>query len=360
MHTNRLVALSLTLAMTSLTLAGCSVGEASATADTAETEASAPVPVETAVVHRGDIFATYEATSTIASDADAPVPAKVPGDVIEILVEEGDRVREGDVLARLDGERLRLKMLSAKANLEKVQNEYERLGDLHARNLVSSASYEDMKYDLEALAATYRLARLDYDYSMVRAPIDGIVSSRDIKLGANVAVNQVLFRITDTRELLAHLKIPQTELAKFAAGHTATLAVDSMQDQRFDARIARISPTIDTRNGTFRATALIDNAAGELAPGMFARFTIAYEKHEDVIIIPAEAVVVEDNESSVYVVAGDEVSKRIIETGVRANGRIEVLNGLDDNEEVVVVGQSSLREGSKVLASSRVADSFTG
>ena len=360
MHAIRFVALPLTLALTSLNLSGCSVGEASAAADAAQTEASAPVPVETVLVYRGDIFATYEATSTIASDADAPVLAKVPGDVIEILVEEGDRVREGDVLARLDGERLRLKMLSAKANLEKVQNEYERLGDLHARKLVSSASYEDTKYDLEALAATYRLARLDYEYSSVRAPIDGIVSSRDIKLGTNIAVNQVMFRITDTRELLAYLKIPQTELAKFAAGHTATLAVDSMQGRHFDARIARISPTIDTRNGTFRATALIDNAAGQLAPGMFARFTIAYEKHEDVIIIPADAVVVEDNESSVYVVAGDEVSKRIIETGVRASGRIEVLNGLDDNEVIVVVGQSSLREGSKVLASSRVADSFTG
>ena len=246
MHTTRLVALPLALVLTSFSVAGCSVGEASATNEPVETETAAPVPVVTALVHRGDIFATYEATSTIASDADAPVLAKVPGDVVEILVEEGDRVREGDVLARLDGERLRLKMLSAKANLEKVQNEYERLGDLHARNLVSSASYEDTKYNLEALAATYRLARLDYEYSSIRAPIDGIVSSRDVKLGENVAVNQVMFRITDPRELLAHLMIPQAELAKFEAGHTATLAVDSMLGRRFDARIARISPTIDT------------------------------------------------------------------------------------------------------------------
>ncbi|MEO1244726.1 MAG: efflux RND transporter periplasmic adaptor subunit [Pseudomonadota bacterium] len=358
MQTTRIIALSLLLPL-GAGIAGCSVGEASAPAATTE-ETAAPVPVETAFAHRGDIYATYQATTTIASDADAPVLAKVGGDVVEILVEEGDQVSKGDVLARLDGERLRLEMLSAKANLERTQGEYERLGDLHERKLVSAASYEGLKYDLDALSATYKLARLNYEYSAIRAPISGVVSSRDVKLGANVTVNQVVFRVTDTRELLAHLQIPQTELAKFAAGHTATLEVDSMRGRRFEATIARISPTIDTRNGTFRATALIDNSGGELAPGMFARFTIAYEKHEDVIIIPADAVLVEDNEASVYVVSGDEVNKRVIETGVRANGRLEVLKGLDGSETVVVVGQSSLREGSKVLASNTVADSSSG
>lgn len=334
-----------------VTLAGCNAGEASAPA-AAQVEATAPVPVEVVPADRGDIFATYEVTTTIASDSDAPVPARVGGDVVEILVEEGDIVAEGDVLARLDGERLRLEMLAAKADLDRVRGEYERLKDLHARNLVSEAMFDGLRYDVEALEAGYRLAKLEYGYSAIRAPIGGVVASREIKPGENVAAGDVTFRITDTSELIAHLMIPQTEISKFDAGHAATFSVDSMPESEFGATIVRISPTIDARNGTFRATALIDNRAGDLAPGMFARFTIAYEKHEDVVIIPADAVVVEDTETSVYVVANGEVDKRIIETGVRADGRIEVLSGLDGNEEVVVVGQSSLREGSKVLASS--------
>lgn len=339
-------------------LSGCGVGQASEPLQ-AEEDNAAPVPVEIAIAGRGDIFATYETSTTIASDADAPVPARAAGDVIEILVEEGDVVAQGDVLARLDGERLRLTMLSAKANLEQVESEYRRLKDLHDRNLVSAAMYEGLRYDLEALEASYRLAKLNYDYSAIRAPISGVVSSRDIKLGENVAVGQVAFRITDTRELIAYLQIPQTELSKFQAGHTAMLEVDSMPASEYPATIARISPTIDKRNGTFRATAVIDNPSGDLAPGMFARFTIAYEKREDVVIIPAEAVIVEDNENSVYVVTDGEVDKLIIQTGVRSDGRVEVLSGLNGSEEVVVVGQSSLREGSKVLASV-VADRFTG
>ena len=351
------ISLILGLAL-ALSLAGCGVEASVPTA--AEQKAAAPVPVEVETAGRGDIFATYVATTTIASDRDAPVPARVGGDVVEILVEEGDDVAAGDILARLDGERLRLEMLAAKADLERVRGEYNRLADLHSRNLVSAAMYEGLQYDLEALEATYKLSKLNYDYSAIRAPIAGIVSSRDVKLGENVAPGQVTFRITETSELVAYLSIPQTELAKFETGHLAILEVDSMPDVEFAATIARISPTIDTRNGTFRATAIIDNAAGDLAPGMFARFTIAYEKREDVVIIPADAVVVEDDEASVYVVADGQVDKRVIETGVRSNGSIEVLRGLDAGEDVVVVGQSSLREGSKVLASNKVLDSFTG
>jgi membrane fusion protein (multidrug efflux system) len=223
--TTAMLMLSLTVALAS----GCGVGEASVASDR-EIEAATPIPVETALPSRADITATYEATTTIASDADAPAVAKVGGEVVRLLVEEGDRVSQGQVVAELDGERLRLAMLSAKANLDQVRSEYERYTDLAARGLVSEAMFESLKYDLEALEAAYELARLNLDYSRIRAPIDGVVSSRDIKLGQSIDVSDVAFRITDTSELLAYLQIPQGELGKFSAGQFATLSVDAMPD----------------------------------------------------------------------------------------------------------------------------------
>ncbi len=340
-------------------LPGCGTGEASATLE-AEVRAATPVPVEVAVPVRGDIFATYHATATIESDADAPVLARAAGEVVELLVEEGEFVEAGQVLARLDGERDRLAMLAAKADLDRVRGELDRYDDLHERGLVSAAMYDGLKYDVDALRAAYELAKLNYDYSYIRATISGVVSARDIKLGQTIEASSVAFRITDTSELVAYLQIPQSELAKFSSGHQATLEVDSMPDADFAATIARISPTIDTRNGTFRATALIDNAAGDLVPGMFARFTIAYEMHADALLIPSTAVVSEDDESSVYVVSNGAVTRRIVETGIATDGRIEILGGLAEDEEIVVVGHSGLRDGSRVLASNTIKDSFTG
>ena len=358
MKAHDLTIAALVLAVT-MALPGCGVGEASNPA-ASEIRDAMPVPVQVGTPVRADIFATYRATSTITSDTDAPVLARVGGEVVEIFVEEGDYVTAGQALARLDGERLRLEMLAAKAELEQLRKELDRYSDLAERGLVSASMFEGLRYDVDALQASYELRKLNYGYSQIRAPISGIVSSRDIRLGQNISANTPTFRVTDDSALVAYLQIPQAELTKFATGHSASVEVDSAPGVEFPATIARISPTIDTRNGTFRVTAIIDNANGALVPGMFARFTIAYEKYEDALLVPESALVVEDDESAVYVVSDGEVVRRVIETGVASGGGIQVLAGLDDDEEIVVVGHAGLRDGSKVLASNRVADSFTG
>jgi membrane fusion protein (multidrug efflux system) len=343
----------------SLILPGCDSGSAATIA--AEPDATMDaVPVKVSMPLRSDIFATYESTTTIGSEGDAPVLAKVPGEVIELLVQEGDYVSKGDILARLDGDRLRLEMLAAKANLDKARAEYERYLDLHDRGLVSKSMFDGLKYELDALEASYDLRKLNYGYTNIRATISGYVSGRNIKPGQNIGLNHETFRITDTSELLAQLQIPQIDLRKFSVGHKATLKVDSIPGRSFDAEIIRISPTIDTSNGTFRATAFIDNSDGALAPGMFARFRIAYEMHPDVLVIPMAAVIEEDDATTVYVVVDGEVEQRAITTGIRSDDRIEVLQGLAEDEQVVVVGHSALRDGSKVLARLDNPERFTG
>lgn len=358
MKTTKPILAALALVSTSL-ITGCGVGEASVE-DAAAIQAATPVPVEVTRPYRADIFATYAATATISSDADAPVTAKISGEIVELVAEEGEWVKAGQVLARLDGERVRLEVLSARANLERAKKEYKRNTDLHQRGLISASMFEGLKYDLAALEASYELTRLNYEYSSIRATISGVVSARYVKLGQHLAIGDVAFRITDTSDLVAYLQIPQAELPKFQAGHTATLNVASMPGIEFPATIARISPTIDVRNGTFRATAVIDNSQGDLAPGMFGRFTIAYEKHANALVIPEHALLDEDDQTTVYVVNNSEVVRRTVETGIKSGGRVEILSGLQDEDQIVVVGHSNLRDGSKVLASIQNPDSFTG
>jgi membrane fusion protein (multidrug efflux system) len=244
--------------------------------------------------------------------------------------------------------------------LEQAQKEFARNEDLHARGLISAAMFDNLKFDLEARQANYELKLLAYNYTQIRAPIAGIVTAREVKPGETVEANQVAFRVTDTEELLAELQIPQSELSKFSAGDMASLSVAAMPGKRFPATVARISPTIDVRNGTFRATVRIDNAGGELAPGMFGTFSINYEKHADALLVPAAAVIDEDDATTVYVVVDDEVVRRSVETGIESGEHVEILGGIREGDEIVVVGQSGLRDGSKVLASNRNTDSFTG
>lgn len=345
------------LTLIALGITACRSGEGTPTPDAAN---AAAIPVATTTPTRSDISAIYETTATIDSEGDAPVLARVGGEVIELLVEEGDKVSKGQVLARLDGDRLRLEMLAAKADLDQAQNELARYRDLSQRGLVSEAMFDGLKFDVDALRAGFELRKLNYEYSNVRATISGYVSERMIKLGETVSVGHELFRVTETSELLAYLQIPQAELAKFNIGNAATLSVDSMPEKVFQARIIRISPTIDMVNGTFRATVAIGNDAGLLAPGMFGKFRIAYELHRDALMIPEHALLKDDDVASVFVVNDGEVFRREIVTGIRSGGSVEVVSGLAEQDDIVVNGQSTLREGSKVLADHGATRAHTG
>ena len=139
MKTTKLIIAALALTGSAL-LTGCGVGEASVS-DQETIQAATPVPVEVTQPYRDDIYATYSATATITSDADAPVVARVAGELVELLVEEGDRVAEGQILARLDGERSRLQMLAARANLKQARTEYER-------NIDSARARIDQRIDV--------------------------------------------------------------------------------------------------------------------------------------------------------------------------------------------------------------------
>lgn len=335
-----------------LALPGCETGEARV-AQPEPAEFSSPLPVEVAMPRITDLYATYHTTAPLAADREALIPSRVAGEVVEVLVEEGEPVAAGQALARLDGDRLRLEMLEARARFEMTAREYARARRLAQRGLVSAAAAETLKFDLDALEAAYEMKRLDFEYTTIRATIPGIVSERHIKLGWRLEAGAPAFAIADTDRLVAELHIPQSELGKIAEGLDARIRVDAMPGHDFHATIDRVSPTIDAADGSFRATVYVDNAKGLLAPGMFGRFSIAYEKHADALTVPSSAVVREDSEDVLYVVQDGTASRRAVRVGIESGGMTEILNGLADGEPVIVTGQGSLRDGSRVLAISR-------
>lgn len=357
MSCHRVVALFVTVSFAVL-LSGCNVGEARVSGS--DEPAEIALPVEVAIPRRGAIAAVFESTAALEADYEAVVRSRVDGEVVDILVEEGDVVARGQVLARLDGERKRLAMRQAGANVEKLRREYERNRELSKRGLVSAATLESMHYELEALQASFELRKLEYEHTAIRAPLAGIVSARLVKTGRHVVEGDRVFVITDTTRLVAHLDIAQTELAKFDTGLDTVVRVDASPDSVFAASVERISPTIDRETGTFRATVHVDNIDSRLAPGMFGRFDIAYRNYPDALLIPVRAVLEEDGETVVYVVADGAAERRVVRTGIANGGEVQVLHGIDVNDRIVVSGQTALRPGSRVLASVAATSSVTG
>jgi len=345
----------LPLLLTALLLVGCKGGDGKPEA-AAEEKETAPVPVEVAGLERGDVFAVYTGTASLETDADALVVAKVAGEVVEILAEEGDRVEEGQVLARLDGDRLRLEMDRAHANLRKLEQEYNRSIELFERGLVSSGAFEGQKYELEALRAIYRLAQLEYSYTQIRAPISGVVARRHIRLGNTISVNEPAFQVTELDPLIAYIHIPEREFRRLEPGQSAELTLDAIPGQRFEARVQRISPVVDPVTGTFKVTMEVPDQGGRLKPGMFGRFNIVWDTRRNALLVPRVAIVDDDVSDSVFVIEDGKAVRRTVRTGYTRGAQVEILDGLSGDEEIVVIGQAGLRDGANVEVVRRTGD----
>jgi len=309
-------------------------------------DAAPAVAVETVRPARSDMAAVYSGTAPIEADQEARVVAKVGGEVRRLLVEEGDPVREGQVLAILDGDKLRLEAAEARANLARLERDYARNLELSKRGLIGSAAFDTLRYELDAQRAVTERAVLALSYTEVRAPIAGVVAERRVKVGNSVQPNDPMFVVTRQHPLLVRVHVPERELAKIAVGQRADAQVDAAQGT-FPATIRRISPVVDPATGTFKVTLEFEPNA-RLRPGMFARVNIVYERRQNALLIPRSALIDGEAGPTVFVVDHGRAAARPVRIGLANGGSIEVLSGLGDEEPVVVVGQNGLKSGNEV------------
>ena len=316
--------------------------------DTDEQDESPPIPVETSLPRRGDIYAVYSGTAPIEAYAEADVIAKVDGEVREILSEEGQETSKDQVLAKLDGDRLRLELNESGARLRKLQSDYNRNLDLKEKGLISDGDFDKIQYEMEALEAAYNLASLELDYTKIRAPIAGVVSERYVRLGSTVRQGDALFRVTSLDPLVAYLHVPEREYRQIQPGQPVAIDIDALGEQRIFATVTRVSPVVDPDTGTFKITIEISDEERRIKPGMFGRISIIFDLHENALQIPRSAIVESMGETSVFVVVGDRAKRRLVTTGFSEKGMIEIVDGLDDADKVVTLGQTGLKDDSPV------------
>lgn len=333
-----------------LLLSACQQGSSEQTEENeSEEDETAPVPVEVQTPIRGDIYATYTGTAPIEAFAEANVIAKVDGEVRRLHVEEGDMVQKDQVLATLDGDRLRLELSESEARLRKMQRDFERNKELQAKDLISRGDFERIQYDMEALEASYNLARLELDYTRIRAPIDGVISERYIKLGSTIKTGDPVYRVTSLDPLVAYMFIPEREFRQIEAGQSVRISIDALAGEPVMATVTRVSPVVDSETGTFKVTIEMSGAGHKIKPGMFGRMSIIYDVHTNVLQVPRSAIIETAGESSVFVVEDNKGIRKTIKTGFSGNGYVEISEGLNDGERVITVGHIGLKNEAKVV-----------
>jgi len=332
-----------------LALAACK-GSGDAQADAQDEKAPEAVPVEVAAAQRRSVAASYTGTAPLEALGESQVVAKTSGVALSVLVEEGDVVRAGQTLVRLDSSRAQLAAAQTSAQMSKLQNQYARSQQLAARQLVSAADNDQLRFDLENARASNRLANLELSYANVKAPIAGVVASRSIKTGNFVQINTPILRIVDVSRLEAVLNVPEREFATLKAGLPVELQVDAMPGQVFTGSIDRGSPVVDSGSGTFRVIAAFEGSqqAGQLQPGMFGRVRIVHDQRADALVVPRLALLDGEGNPAVFQVRDGKVVRVPVKLGYIDGEWAQILEGLGLGDQVVVAGKSALRDGSVV------------
>ena len=323
---------------------------------------SRSIAVVTAHPVRRTIVPQLHFSGSLDPEWQAQVAAKVDGRLEKVYVHEGDRVEKGQVLAILEQMDTDANLLSAKGSfldaqtsLRKAETDLARYEKLYATGAVSQQVVDDYRFARDNAAAKLEAARGSLQGmeskaagTVVTAPADGIVAKRFYQEGYYAKAGTPLFAIADISMLKTTIHIPEGQVTGVKVGNEADIALPAYPGKKLVGKITRIAPVADLPAHTFAAEVSVDNSEGLLA-GVYANVSLIGEPREQVLTIPLHAIVMRDDQQTVFVAdAQGVVQRRVLSLGYSDDKVAEVVSGLDEKDTIVVEGHNKLREGSRI------------
>lgn len=288
----------------------------------------------------------YATSGTLRAKRSADLVATQPALVQTILVEEGDRVEENDVLAKLDGRGVALQAAAAGVQLGNLERELERLES--ARGVISKEEIDKQAYLVAEARAAVKLQRHQVGLTMVRAPFAGTITARHVEVGALAGTATPLFAIADLRVLEVDLHLPERDAATVKVD--AEVDVETVDGTQFTAKIIRRAPVVDAATGTVKFTARATEFPAAAAPGAFVRARVLVDTREDAQSLPRSAVFEIEGVPHVYVIEDDKAKRKKVELGLVGTDVVEITSGVAAGEPVVTDGNAGITEGMPLVA----------
>lgn len=354
-----------------------------------ESEAGEPTPVRTVAAVRGSVDSHVDATANLRALRSVTILSRSEGVVRRMVVEEGDFVRQGQLLCQLDDRELqvdlelarqrlaqtRVQLESAQIVREKIQSQFaaknielKRNVDALAEGLVSDTDVDlvrnqaaelshdersqettvrESEYRVEELIAEIAKVELQIEHARVTAPFTGTIVERSVDVGQSVRASDSLFGVASFSPLYADVFLSESESRAVKPGQTSEIRLDAAAAS-IDGRIVRISPVVDDETGTVKVTVEIKSPTAQFRPGAFVRVSINTDTVENAVLIPKSAVLERDGETFVFV-TDDETARRVpVEVGYENGSSVEIRSGIGPGDLVVVAGQGALAEGDRV------------
>lgn len=322
--------------------------DASEDKDKKEAEVKAPIPVESVAVVAGPVSAYLAATANLVPETEVKVLAEWEGRVSRILIEEGQAVQKGQVIAELVRGDSEINLEKSRVRLANAEAGYERTARLHREGLVSPqdldrASMEKELSGQELKEAEWRLAK-----TSIRAPFGGRITARAIQVGQDIRIGQEIVTVAALEPLVARIYLPERDVLALRAGQSAKIVSKADESIAFTGVIDQIAPIVDVATGTVKVTVKAGPRPEAVRPGAFVEVRIVQQTRSAALLVPREAIVRELQKTYVFVAKGGVAEKRAIVLGLEEGGKVEATSGLAAGERVITAGQGSLKEGAAI------------
>jgi membrane fusion protein, multidrug efflux system len=333
--------------------------------------------VETAPAQPRLFDSKLEVVGELQPQQAVDVMSRISGRLKDVLVQRGDPVKKGDLLAVVDDEDLRQQISRAeaaiaiaRAGVSREQATYdnlviqvERYQALHSEQLISNQDLQDIESQLRASKAQLELAKaqvqqaeaglnelkVQQEQTRVYSPLTGFVGTRYLDPGALVSASVPIVRVLDVSRLKTVVPVTERMINRVHVGLQAQVSVDGVPDERYGGKVTRISPFLDPDTRSADVEIEIANNRKDLKPGMFARVVIAAGAPTKALAIPRGALLTRGDEKGVFLLTSDQTTEyRRIEIGRIQGNYVEVLDGLGEGTQVVTSGAQKLNEGDKV------------
>ena len=325
-----------------LAVAGCAQKKSSGEAETSTAQRQVLPVVKVTTASMQDVRQDGTYSSTILANAVNNIAPQSGSRIQKINVEVGDYVSAGQVLAVMD----RVQLDQAKLRLSNAETELARIRQLYEQGGVAQS-------DFEAQELNYKVSKSSYDNllenTILRSPLTGVVTARNYDRGDMYAMASPIFTVQQIVPVKMLVGISEADYTKVKRGDEVTLTVDAIPGKTYSGKVQRIYPTVDATTHTFNVEVQVPNRNRELRPGMYARVNVNFG-HNRSIVVPDAAVVrlQGSGQRSVFVVEDGRAVEKVVSLGRHFDGMYELLSGIAEGEQVVVKGQSTLRNGVEV------------
>jgi membrane fusion protein, multidrug efflux system len=308
------------------------------------------MPVEAAAARADTVIDAILATGQVEAMQSIELKPDVEGRLMRILVREGTPVGRGTPLFKIDDAELKAQVAEVTAERDLARQSLNRTRDLLSQKASSQAELERAEATLRSNEAQLERLKVRLDRTVVRAPFGGVVGQRFVSLGDYVTSDSRLAALQTVSPQRASFQVPERYADQLKVGQQVTFRVASLPGRQFTGKVDFVDPIVQLPGRTIMVKAQVPNPRRELQAGMFIEARLATAVRPSAVVIPEDAVLPLQGSNFVWVVANGKATRRQVELGVRTPGFVEVKNGVENNEQVVVGGQERLAEGAPVQA----------